>query len=164
MWLAGAPRFAGEGAQIGFHAAYLEQSGAPVVSGVANALVGAYLTKLGLSEKAIAFVTSAPPEGMEWLDSSKAQAIGIDIVWMGQVSRPPNQPPPGTGVSNEPYDPVSAVTRFYKALSVADGNTAAALVVPEKRGIGPFNEINIATFFGNMREQLRLLSVRKLSA
>ena len=39
---------------------------------------------------------------------------------------------------------------------------AAALVVPEKRGVGPFNEINIANFFGNMKERLRLLSVRQL--
>jgi hypothetical protein len=70
------------------------------------------------------------------------------------------QLPPSTGVSHKPYDPVSAVTRFYRALGAADGDTAAALVVPEKRGIGPFNERNMASFFGNMREPLQLRSVR----
>jgi hypothetical protein len=162
MWLAGSPRFIGEGAHIGFHASYIDRNGTLTESGMANALVGAYLNQLGLSQKAIAFVTSAPPQGMEWLDAGKAQAIGVDVVWMEQRSRPPNQPSPGTGVSSDPYDPISVVTRFYSALSAADGNMAAALVVPEKRGIGPFNEINIANFFGNMREPLRLLSVRRL--
>lgn len=145
-----------------FHASYIEQDGKLVESGMANALVGAYLSQLGLSQKAIAFVTSAPPQGMEWLDASNAQSIGVDMVWMEQGSRPPNQPSPETGVSNETYDPISVVTRFYRALSAADGNTTAALVVPEKRGVGPFNEINIINFFGNTREPLRLLSVRQL--
>jgi hypothetical protein len=56
------------------------------------------------------------------------------------------------------------VTRFYTALGAADGNTAAALVVPEKRGIGPFNELNMAKFFGNMKEPLQLRSVRQLNS
>ena len=164
IWLAGNPRFIGEGAHIGFHASYIDRNGTLAESGVANALVGAYLNQLGLSQKAIAFVTSAPPQGMEWLDASKAQSIGVDVVWMEASSRPPNQPSPGTGVSNEPYDPISVVTRFYRALSAGDGNTAAALVVPEKRGIGPFNETNIANFFSNMREPLRLISVRQIDS
>jgi hypothetical protein len=163
MWLAGNPRFIGQGAHIGFHASYIDRNGTLLESGVANALVGAYLNQLGLSQRAIAFVTSAPPEGMEWLDASKARSIGVEVVWMQQSSRPPSQPPPGTGASNENYDPVAAVTKFYHALGAADGNTAAALVVPEKRGIGPFNEINIANFFGDMKERLQLISVRQLN-
>ncbi len=164
MWLAGSPRYIGEGAHIGFHASYIDRNGTLAESGVANALVGAYLNQLGLSQKAVAFVTSAPPQGMEWLDASKAQSIGVDVVWMEASSRPPNQPSPGTGVANEPYDPIAVATRFYRALSAGDGNTAAALVVPEKRGIGPFNETNIANFFSNMREPLRLISVRQIDS
>jgi hypothetical protein len=164
MWLAGNPRFIGHGAHIGFHASYIDRNGTLLESGVANALVGAYLNQIGLSQRAIAFVTSAPPEGMEWLDAGKARSIGVDVVWMEAENRPQNQPSPGTGTSNERYDPVSAVTRFYTALGAADGNTAAALVVPEKRGIGPFNELNMAKFFGNMKEPLQLRSVRQLNS
>jgi len=164
MWLAGSPRFIGEGAHIGFHASYIDRNGTLEESGVANALVGAYLNQLGLSQKAVAFVTSAPPQGMEWLDASKAQSIGVDVVWMEASGRPPSQPSPGTGVANESYDPISVVTRFYRALSAGDGNTAAALVVPEKRGIGPFNETSIANFFSSMREPLRLISVRQIDS
>jgi hypothetical protein len=161
MWLAGNPRYIGKGAHIGFHAVYIERGGKLMESGMGNALVGAYLNQLGLSHRAIAFVTSAPPEGVEWLDASKARSVGVDVVWMEPSGRPKNQPSPGTGVSNERYDPVSAVTRFYNALGAADGSTAAALIVPEKPGIGPFNEANMANFFGNMREPLQLQSVRQ---
>ena len=53
-----------------------------------------------------------------------------------------------------------AVTAFYSALSVADGERASALVVPEKRGKGPFNEQSIQSFFGNMSSPLRLDSTK----
>lgn len=164
MWLAGNPRLIAPGGAVGFHAVYISQGdGKLMTSGSGNALVGAYLHELGFSTDVIAYVTHAPPEKMGWLSEGTARAIGLKVVWVGlgtmasDASSP--QPPPGTGVSREPYDPVSAVTRFYNALGAADGDTAAALVVPEKRGIGPFNEIGMSNFFGNMREPLRLKSV-----
>ena len=142
---------------------YIPQGdGKLITSGSGNALVGAYLNQLGFSGDVIEYVTHAPPEKMGWLSEGAARALGLDVVWVGvrasDTSSP--QPPPGTGVSHKPYDPVSAVTRFYRALGAADGDTAAALVVPEKRGIGAFNELNMARFFGNMREPLQLRSVR----
>jgi hypothetical protein len=151
MWLAGNPRYIGLSAHIGFHAAFIERNGTLMESGQANALIGAYLDRLGLSESAVAFVTSAPPEKIEWLDASKAQTIGVDVVWMRPSSGTTEPSSPGIETSKERYDPVSVVTRFYNALGAADGSTAAALVVPEKRGIGPFNEANMASFFANMR-------------
>ena len=166
MWLAGNPREIAPGGAVGFHAAYISQGdGKLMTSGSGNALVGAYLDQLGFSGDVIAYVTHAPPEKMGWLSERTARAIGLDVVWVGLgvsasgTSSP--QPPRRTGVSPKPYDPVSAVTRFYRALGAADGDTAAALVVPEKRGIGPFNELNMAKFFGNMRQPLQLQSVRR---
>ena len=165
MWLAGNPRIIAPGGVVGFHAAYIPQGdGKLMTSGSGNALVGAYLDQLGFSEDVIAYVTHAPPEKMGWLSEGTARTIGLNVVWVGIGVKPSDtfspQLPPGTGVSHKPYDPVSAVTRFYRALGAADGDTAAALVVPEKRGIGPFNERNMASFFGNMREPLQLRSVR----
>jgi hypothetical protein len=164
MWLAGNPREIAPGGAVGFHAAYISQGdGKLMTSGSGNALVGAYLDQIGLSEDVIAYVTHAPPEKMGWLSEGTARAIGLDVVWVGLgvsaggTSAP--QAPRRAGVSPKPYDPVSAVTRFYRALGAADGDTAAALVVPEKRGIGPFNELSMARFFGNMREPLALHSV-----
>lgn len=159
MWLAGNPRIIGPGGVVGFHAAFFdEENGSKTVSAEANALIGAYLDQLGFSADVIVHVTHAMPEKMAWLNESSARRLGIAVVWAEQGNEPSPQPPIPAGISRKPYDPVSAVTVFYQALGTADGNTAAALVIPEKRGIGPFNENNMAEFFGNMRVPLRLLS------
>jgi hypothetical protein len=158
MWLAGTQRLIAPGGVVGFHAVYIREEGRLLTSGSGNALVGAYLNQLGFSTNVIAYVTHAPPEKMGWLSERTAREIGLDVVWVGLSPASSTAPPPRTGASPKPHDPVAAVTRFYQALGEADGDTAAALVVPEKRGIGPFNEINMAKFFGDMREPLRLVS------
>lgn len=79
-WLGGTQRLAGANARIGFHAAYVEKNGETNESGSANALVGAYLNKLGMSQSAIVYLTSAPPEDMQWLPLPEAKNYGIDLV------------------------------------------------------------------------------------
>lgn len=172
IWLAGKQRFAEENSFVGFHAAYVYKNGKPSETGVGNALIGSYLNDLGLSDRAIIFVTSAPPEGIERLDRKKADQVGISyrsVKESGSLGEQKStQAIPSVrndvGITNFPYDPILAVTRFYRALSEADGNAASALVVPEKRGIGPFNEKNIASFFGAMREPLVVHSIEKISS
>ncbi len=158
-WLAGTPRLAGEGANIGFHASYVVSNGSSNVSGVANALIGAYLNQLGLSEDAIVFVTSAPPEGMAWLSGQQANELGLQVLALQM----PDTSTEGeeVRVAPEPYDPMKTVAAFYNALSNADGAAAAALVVPEKRGIGAFNENSIHTFFAALAIPLSLESVSR---
>lgn len=157
-WLAGAPRLAGEKANIGFHAAYIVTNGSARESGVGNALVGAYLSQIGLTQNAIVFVTSAPPEGMSWLSGEKANELGLQVASF----QAPAVPSPGSaGSESEPYDPMKTVAGFYNALSNADGVSAAALVIPEKRGVGPFNENSIHSFFGGLATPLSLQSVSR---
>lgn len=167
IWLAGMQRFAEESSVVGFHAAYVYKNGKQVEIGVGNALIGSYLNQLGLSDRAIIFVTSAPPEGIEVLERGKAREVGIayrsikDPASTTQNTRPPPTASRSEiGIRAVRYDPVGTVLRFYKALSIADGNAAAALVTPEKRGIGPFNETNIATFFGSMQTPLSVDSIQ----
>jgi len=88
IWLAGTPRYAGDMAYIGFHAAYTGTGDAAKESGSANAIVGAYLAKLNLSYKAILFATSAPPDRIAWLQTGEAARIGI------QYEALPNDPDP----------------------------------------------------------------------
>ncbi|MDM0078626.1 hypothetical protein QTH90_29760 [Variovorax sp. J2P1-59] len=57
---------------------------------------------------------------------------------------------------------VQAVESFYRALSVADGKAAAAVVIPAKRGAGPFNENNMARFFGSFDRPLLIRSLRAI--
>ena len=76
-WLGGTQRFMAVGAKIGFHAAFNAQTGQE--SGVGNALVGAYLSRIDLSYKAVAYTTSAPPNLMTWLTVPEAKQNGIDV-------------------------------------------------------------------------------------
>ena len=150
-WLAGSPRLLDATSKLGFHAAYRLVDGKASESGSANALVGAYLNQLGLNDKAVVYVTSAPPEGVEWLTAQTAASVGIGYeatsVTAPEMTKPENP---------TPHDPMSATTAFYTALSVADGESAASLVVPEKRGKGPFNEQSIHAFYGAMSARLKL--------
>jgi hypothetical protein len=78
IWLAGTPRSMSSKASIGFHAAYNRDSGQVTSSG--NAVVGSYLNSLGLSDKAIYYLTSAPPAGMLWLAPQEAEKLGISVI------------------------------------------------------------------------------------
>jgi hypothetical protein len=79
MWLAGVHRTVSTEAKVGFHAAFRLENGKPVEDGSANALVGGYLMRLGFSWEAIEFLTSAPSETVEWLNSAKAKKYGIKV-------------------------------------------------------------------------------------
>jgi hypothetical protein len=75
IWLAGARRYVWDTAKIGFHGAFdaVTMEG----SGPGNAIVGAYLNKLGLSYQAIVYMTAASPTDMRWLHSDDAKRWGV---------------------------------------------------------------------------------------
>jgi hypothetical protein len=78
-WLGGSPRLMEDGAQIGFHAAYALKDTQPKEVGVPNALLGAYLSRIGLPDRAVIYIASAPPEGMTWLSPADAKKMGIEL-------------------------------------------------------------------------------------
>jgi hypothetical protein len=78
-WLGGITRYMASSARIGFHAAYVDGKGGPRESGVGNALVGAYLNSLGLAEQAVIYMTSPPPDDIQWLTMEDARQIGIEV-------------------------------------------------------------------------------------
>ena len=78
-WLGGAQRFMAADAKIGFHAAFKIQNGSRTESGLGNALVGAYLNSLGLSQRTVAFISSADPRSMQWLTIENAKQNGIEV-------------------------------------------------------------------------------------
>jgi hypothetical protein len=65
---------------IGFHAAYIQIEGRPSESGVGNALVGSYLTQIGLSETAVVYITKAAPTQLTLLTLQDAERIGIEVL------------------------------------------------------------------------------------
>jgi hypothetical protein len=70
IWVAGQPRLLSPNSRVGFHAGYTIENGRAIESGVANAMIGRYLTLLNLSEKAIVFATAAAPSSANWLRAS----------------------------------------------------------------------------------------------
>jgi hypothetical protein len=97
MWLAGSTRCITESSNIGFHAAYREDG---QESGQGNALVGAYLTKLGFSYRAVTYVTDAGPDNMNWLDPSDAASVGITYSLLR-----PSRPEPRPFIAPQPQYP-----------------------------------------------------------
>jgi peptidoglycan hydrolase-like protein with peptidoglycan-binding domain len=78
---------------VGFHAAYRTERNEPEISAPANALVGAYLSRLGLPDRAISYITSAPPQGMTWLSFNDAEKVGIEVKpFELALNDPPSQP------------------------------------------------------------------------
>jgi hypothetical protein len=75
IWLAGTPRMMMSNAKVGFHAASVNGQ----EKGAGNALVGAYMTKLGLGYEAIYWATTSAPSDIAYLTPRKAKEIGIDV-------------------------------------------------------------------------------------
>jgi len=92
-WLGGTKRFMGAQSKIGFHAAFGIDGRE---TGVGNALIGAYLNKIGLPYSAITYVTRAAPNSMTWLNASDAAKHGIEVEPLGspQVAVGPAQTMP----------------------------------------------------------------------
>jgi hypothetical protein len=109
-------------------------------------------------------------EQQPWVSSSPISGA-FYFVPQPSASLPPTSSLTPTGppisqsltASPEIYDPLRIVKAFYTALSAADGNTAAALMVPDKRGAGPFNEANIRSFYSSLRAPLRIESIARVS-
>ncbi|MAM35517.1 MAG: hypothetical protein CMH28_10635 [Micavibrio sp.] len=161
IWIAGKEKFLDDSSVLGFHAAHIFKEGIAYESGVGNALIGAYLNDLGLSTKAIIFITTAPPEGIAVLDKKTGIDVGIAYSFLSTGDDLLQKQ--SLELKNEPYNPVGAVAAFYKALSHADGNIASSYVVPSKRGIGPFNEENIFKFYSQMKKPLQVKNIEQIN-
>lgn len=77
-WLGGTKRSMFETSLVGFHSAFTVEDGVATVSSVGNALVGAYMTQMGLPLDAVTYAVSAAPDDMAWLTSRDAADLGID--------------------------------------------------------------------------------------
>jgi len=96
-WLGGTRRLIGEHATVGFHTAYIVKTGGLIESGPGNAILGAYLNQLGLSEKAILYITHAAPTSMQWMSIEDAAEFGITVAKL-----PPSQAGQGPRASEPP--------------------------------------------------------------
>jgi hypothetical protein len=71
IWVAATTRQADEKAKIGFHGVYVTDKRGRAVgaSNYGNALIGSYLSQMGLSDLAIVYMTEAGPSEANWLSA-----------------------------------------------------------------------------------------------
>lgn len=103
IWLAGADRAMFPTSRIGFHAASVEGKEEGAASG--NAVMGAYLNKLGLGYGAIIWATSAKPNEMYLLTEAKAKELDINISVL-------NTDKPKVATATAPAVPVAPVRPY----------------------------------------------------
>jgi hypothetical protein len=100
-WLGGTHRFMGPDARIGLHAASDPKSGQ--VTGVGNALLGAYLHRVGLPYSAVIYIAQAAPNSITWLSFADAKRLGIEVTLLNSAAGnldPPAQMRVGTAVAD----------------------------------------------------------------
>jgi hypothetical protein len=114
-WLGGTRRLMGEYASVGFHSAYIVKTGALSESGLGNAILGAYLNQLGLSEKAIIYITHAAPTSMQWMSMEEAAEYGIAVAKLSLAHAGPG--PADAAVAQYPEgSPERRASEFVLAL------------------------------------------------
>lgn len=79
IWAAGSTRWLAQDGRVGFHASYRNENGQLVESGVANALVGHYLTILGYPAKSVIFASKASPSEILWLNKMNSADSGFNF-------------------------------------------------------------------------------------
>jgi uncharacterized protein len=104
-WLGGTERFLSPTARLGFHAAYRLDGSIAREVGLGNALVGAYLTRIGLPLQAVIYITKAAPGDMTWLTPDDAKEVGIDLSVLEDQTADPQSPPIRTPSSPPPLRP-----------------------------------------------------------
>ena len=84
----------GSTAFVGFHSAYVVNDGVTSETSAGNALVGAYLNRIGLPDRAVIYITQAAPQEMTWLTLSDAAQLGIDVEPFALPPENPRTNPP----------------------------------------------------------------------
>ena len=88
IWIGGKTRIMSKSALVGFHSVYTDQG----VSSDGNAIYGAFYGQLGLSDSAIRYLTSAPPNGFNQVTLDTAPLLDIAVLpWNDKDSQTSNE-------------------------------------------------------------------------
>jgi hypothetical protein len=127
--------------QIGFHAIFLGDNGK--VSSDGNAVVGAYLSQLGLSSNAIRYITATDPTSIQWLTLQDAEDNGIEVkqIDMDQpvLSSAPDQMRSGSE-SDNPRPSIEGAPVWIQIASRADLPSAVDIAQSVR---GSFDHIRV---------------------
>ena len=98
-----------------------------------NALVGSYLTKIGLPDNALIYITMAAPTEMTWLNFRDAEQIGIDVApWpSARPSLKATQEPSEDDLANRARAFVTAIQSRWSDANSTALNGLDTLYAPE---------------------------------
>jgi hypothetical protein len=126
-WLGGTPRAMGRMALVGFHAAYRADDTGMSPNAPANAVIGGYLSQLGMSDEAIIYITATHPASMTWLALADAKRVGIDVTLFDPDEMPspqravqepvPNSGSESTGTSRLAQRSRDFISMLYRSVS-----------------------------------------------
>ncbi|MGN6498237.1 MAG: surface-adhesin E family protein [Tsuneonella sp.] len=125
IWVAGSKRLMSHTARIGFHASYRDNNGRLEEVGMANAMVGRYLTLLNLPERSIIFATAASPNDILWIKTDGSDKSGIEFEYL-DLSEPETPAPPP--IQTRPVEPVAtqsaqeSIPQWYYVTETSDGS------------------------------------------
>jgi hypothetical protein len=122
-WLGGTGRLMSAGAKIGFHAASSRHDGGVTATG--NALMGAYLSQIGLPESVVVYISEPGPDQLRWLTLEDARAVGIEVT---RVETPGNSP--GTSLKVELKAELAAMKALIAAANVEQASLTAPATQP----------------------------------
>jgi hypothetical protein len=88
IWLGGAQRLMTPDAKVGFHSASINGQ----ETGMGNAVLGAYLNRIGLSHEAAVYVTQTSPDDITYLTPAEAKRFGIEVSVIGREGGGPLNP------------------------------------------------------------------------
>jgi len=87
LWIAGSTRSILDGGRVGFHGAYVVESGGkPLPDNVGNAWVGAYLYELGFNNDVIEYATVSNPEAFKWVTPASAASLNLPVSFSAEKS------------------------------------------------------------------------------
>jgi hypothetical protein len=97
----------------------VQKGGATTESGPGNAVLGAYLDQIGLTEDAIVYITQAAPNSMKWLNMEEAAQHGIDVALLPSPSdaAPPSDPNAAAGAEQPQTRLAGRATSLVVALA-----------------------------------------------
>jgi hypothetical protein len=112
IWLGGAQRLMTRDAKIGFHAASINGQ----KTGFGNVALGAYLNRIGLSDRAAIYATQSGPDAITYLTPGDAKRVGIEVSVVEPEAHGPAKLAPG--------QPRFTLGETPKQTRPADPNTA----------------------------------------
>jgi PAN domain len=125
IWVSGTTRFLAKDAVVGFHAVYTTDG----VSSDGNAIYGAFYGQLGLSDRAIRYLTSAPPSDFNRVTLETAPLLDISVnPWAstGEKTEQADQPKISKDFVVENGLAISGFDLPNQAIKSADGNECKA--------------------------------------